>query len=199
VRTLFVVATLFIVWQSVGQHPGAPFAWLVLATAFAAATRQWRALFCLTCYAGGILFIALTGMIGQERHVATFAFTLVLGSVLVGTDSSSRPTEAPGRPWARQALTVGSAAMVLFLYSGSAVLKSELRETYMRDVYQRPNVSMKIGNDPRIDRSLYYSGSRQLIYTRYDTLPVGAVRKYRKLASDSAFNASFVRPNAFVD
>jgi hypothetical protein len=59
--------------------------------------------------------------------------------------------------------------------------------------------AIKITEDRRIDRSLYYSGHPGLIYTRADSFEVGHVRKYARLAKPKSGNETFLEPNAFLD
>jgi hypothetical protein len=61
------------------------------------------------------------------------------------------------------------------------------------------NAALKISDDRTLDRSLYFTGGHVPVYTRSDSLPIGAVRRDATLADARRFaNDSFMKPNAFV-
>jgi hypothetical protein len=141
----------------------------------------------------------LFGLYFVDRLQSTFSFTLYLGTILLIMDVSTQ--HASDAVAAKPAALLSYAVLIsiVFLYVGNFLLPSELRNTYRQNVYGR-KAAIKISDDVRLDRSLYYSGDRQIIYTRHDQLAVGTVRNYRKLAlEESVGNASFLKPNAFVE
>ena len=126
---------------------------------------------------------------------------IILGiALLVLDEPAERVAAGPGiaSPVALNALGAATAALVLFLYLGASVFPSEMRRTYLREVNGRMNAAIKVSDDPAIDRSLYYSGKRNVFYTRKDGLPIGAVRTFDSLGTRAIGNDSFVRPNFFV-
>jgi hypothetical protein len=162
--------------------------------------RIWRSIICLGGYIAGTMFLCLGGWYFVDRIQSTFSFTLYLGTALLIMDACARHgSELEATRPAAPLLACTVLVSILFLYVGNFLAPSELRNTYRQDVYAR-QVAIKISDDARLDRSLYYTGDLQIIYTRHDQLPVGTVRNYRKLASeDSVGNASFLTPNAFVE
>jgi hypothetical protein len=50
------------------------------------------------------------------------------------------------------------------------------------------SAAIKISDGPEFDRSLYYTGDRQLLYTLADPSPLGTVREYRRIETPSGQN-----------
>jgi len=175
-------------------------AWLCLALAAALGLRIWRSILCLGGYIAGTMFLCLVGLYFVDRLQSTFSFTLYLGTALLIMDARAQHgTEVEAARPAAALLPCAVLVSILFLYAGNFLAPSELRSTYRQEVYGR-RAAIKISDDASLDRSLYYSGDRQLIYTRHDQLAVGAVRNYRKLAlEENVGNASFLKPNAFAE
>ncbi|HZP85909.1 MAG TPA: hypothetical protein VFB54_03755 [Burkholderiales bacterium] len=200
-RFVVVTATLMLARYLQADHFTSDLAWLIAGTLSAAWLRLWRALICLLSYLLAMAFLCLMGMQGGDRLVATFSFTLYVGVALLVLDRPPSPAlatpPAGTRSW--QAVAVVLIAAMAFLYLGNHILPSELRTRYRNDVEAKPGVALKISDDPRIDRSLYYTGHRQIIYTRHDDLPVGSIRRYRQLLNGESANGSFVKPNALLD
>jgi hypothetical protein len=197
VRAVLIVAALMAIGSRAVAHTWAPFAGIAIATLVAFGTRDWRALLCFAAYLASILFVATLGLVFHDRLINTFAFTLVLGIGLLAMGDRHPTGEA--QPAARPALLGVTALTLVFLYAGAFILPATLRDTYLREVYKREGMAVKIGDDPRIDRSLYYPYLRQFIYTRHDDLPLGTVRSYRDTVNNRSGNVSFTSPNAFRD
>ncbi len=189
--------------QRIGGDPWSTVVLLVVGILVALKWHAWRAALCLGGYMGGVAFLSLTGLTAFERFAATFSFTLYLGLALLITESRRLPKDK--KQEATNGLTRLAScviAAVAFLYIGSHILPSNLRSAYLRDV-QGKDAAIKLSDDAQLDRSLYCvtNASREwyLIYTRHDSLPLGTVRNYRALTSNTTFNDSFMAPNSFVD
>jgi len=174
------------------------FAAIAIGIAAAAALRSWRAFACFGGYLAGTLLLASMGFARFDRLQHTFSFTLFLGFAFLIVDAPARLEARAGR--AEWALPGMVAATVAFLYLGF-LLPNEWRDIYLLEVHPHGGRALKVADDPRIDRSLYYTGQRRFVYTRHDELPVGAVRKYRALRVQESDddNDGFVSPNTFVD
>lgn len=200
---LLIVGSLLLVQRVVAAWSTAAAAWVLLALAATAAAGYWRAMLCLSGYLAGTLFLVLSGLSALERLPATYSFLLYLGAALAVAETvrpSDLPTASVGR-WPVPITWVVLSA-VAFLYGGDYLSSatSSLRRTYLEEVHGHPATAMKLSDDARIDRSLYYTGDRTPVYTRYDGLPIGTVRKYRRLAEESnVSNSSFLTPNAFLE
>ena len=167
--------------------------------AAAAILRQWGTVMCLSGYLAGTLYLCLLGLQVHDRLQHSFSVCLYLGIGLLILESA-RPGATDSRGWfAAHAAPAAVALAILFLYLGNYVAPSQLSDTYRLQVRGRAGTAIKVGSDSRINRSLYYSGERHLFYTADDTLAIGGVRKYSKLANSMTGSASFVQPNAFVD
>jgi hypothetical protein len=194
VRALLVAASLIVVRNTVPVPAGL---WIALALFAVIVLRLWRSALCLAGYVAGVFFLGAFGVLEQHRLVHTFSFTLYVGiAFLLLEEPGRKESVAATLQWK---LPVAVAAVVAILYLGSFVIPSATRETYLREVHGKPGMALKIGDDARIDRSLYYLGSRQFVYTRSDELEIGAVRRARGLATSSTSNPTFKAPNAFVD
>lgn len=174
---------------------------VLVALAAAAAFRLWATAMCLAGYLAATLYLCLLGLHGGDRLQHTFSFALYvgLGLLLMETAHPALPRAGRALGAMRQAIPAAAALAIVFLYLGNSVLPSSMRQTYESEVRGRADVAIKLGEDARIDRSLYYTGQRALFYTADDVLAVGCVRKFGKLASDRTGNVSFVQPNAFAD
>jgi hypothetical protein len=94
-------------------------------------------------------------------------------------------------------LEVACLLVVTFLYLGNFLIPTVVKHTYLTEVYGR-RAAIKISNDEWLDRSLYYTGRRALVYTRFDGTPVGSARRYRALHGyDGDANRSFHEPASF--
>jgi hypothetical protein len=89
--------------------------------------------------------------------------------------------------------------MIAALYTSWMWWPSALRSLYLTEVHGR-SAAIKISEDERIDRGLYFTGEGTLVYTRSDGIPNGTVRRYRTLKYPGReWNESFVQPNIFVE
>lgn len=161
-------------------------------------------------YLLGILFVVLTGTKYYSRVVHGFVLALYAAPLWVLLDP-------PGRlEWARPRRAFAAAAAGLFaagglvLLSANVLLPTPLKAVYRTEVMGRP-FAMKISEDPRLDRALYFSGGREVLYTRADGLPVGTVRSTAGFENPNgaigvpeqidglrAFNALFENPGRFA-
>jgi len=157
--------------------------------------RAWRALACLAAYLCGTMLLCVLG-VPFDRYASTFDFLLYLGVALCALDTRG---DLPATHAVPRRLACTALALTAFLYVGSSVLPSTLRDTYRVNVAGRA-AALKIADDPAIDRSIYLTGARELVYTHHDHLHVGDVRRFTSLASPGVIeNASYREPNAFVD
>lgn len=184
-----------------------PLVWLSLAFGASLRLRYWRPLMCFSGYIAGTAFLTLIGLT-FDRLQSTFSFLLYLGVALLITESySSLAPVAGNQKNAGESLSWGVLVTIIFLYAGNFLFSSNLRNTYKREVYGH-HIAMKLSDDASLDRSLYYTGDRKIIYTHYDELPIGAVRGYSRLALDTIIdncplnfngNGSYLHPNTFVE
>ena len=169
------------------------------------AARRWPTAVFLISYLAGMLLLSLLGLERADRIVTTISFLFYLGvfSFFAGT-AGGIPDEAVeggrGRNWKSLGLSWLSgttAAAVLFLYSATW-FQTGLRRIYDQQVRGR-QAALKISNDPALNRSLYYTGDRQLLYTFYDPAPVRSVRVYTGMDFKGSSNISFEEPGRFID
>jgi hypothetical protein len=194
-RLVLVAIALLLVGQADMRINGSALAAFTLAIVAAALGRQWRALMVLSGYLGGTVFLCLASLF-EDRLQHTFAFMLPLGIALLAVDTSQ--DDAAPWPAGRTSVAVAIASLILVLYTAAFVPGGEVRQRYIEEVLNK-QAALKISDDARIDRSLYYSGNRDVFYTRYDNVPIGTVRRYRGLASNASGNVSFLNPNSFLD
>lgn len=160
---------------------------------------------CFTIYALSLLFLSLLGLAWVPRLSLTIAFCLPLGFYFLLFE----PSEEPPRERPRRALfasSLAAAAIVLWLYVGNFVVTTSAKRIHVEQVENR-SAAIKISDDPRLDRSLFYTGAKQLLYTRFETAPVGSVLRFQSVttpaghppAPDAAgSNASFIAPVTFA-
>jgi hypothetical protein len=195
-----VLAAIFLGVKLLGpEHARAPLVAILAVLALAAALQLRMCVLCLAGYVTATLYLCLLGL-HADRLQHTFSICMYLGIGLALVEASGHAAERPAGFSAFDRLVPAAiCAVLLFLYAGSLFVPSDLRENYDREVRGKAGAAIKLGGDIRIDRSLYYSGNRQLIYTAFDDRPVASVRRYERLASDATSNASFVQPNRLVD
>lgn len=158
----------------------------------AAGLRRRAPLAMFAAYLVCSAFIILVGVAYNGHYAATFSFLLHLGVLLMVAGDT--PRVVPGLRGFSAALLV----LFALLYSAWWWWPSALRRTYLAEVDGR-NAAMKISDDPTLDRSLYFTSSHVPVYTRSDSLPIGAVRRDATLAEPGRFaNESFTKPNAFI-
>jgi len=197
--TLIVGSLLAITYLS-AKYPWANMALVFLALGVSIRGRLWRSSICYCGYVAGTTFLCLIGL-PMDRLQSTFSFMLYLGTALLLTETyNNRNSYAEASKNSGVPLAWAIMGAIVFLYAGNFVFPSKLRQTFLSEVYGRPMSAIKLSDDARMDRSLYYTGVRQLIYTHHDQLSIGATRNYRKLALESiSFHASFLKPNAFLE
>ena len=197
VRAAVIVAVLAVVRALGSWPPWSAAAGVSIVLAAAAWLRAWRAVMCLAGYVAATLFLCLLGLAQYDRLQQTFSICLYLGLALAMVETGANP-DARARPAARLAAPAAAALAILFLALGH-LGPSRWRDAYLREVHGRPGVAIKLGADPRVDRSLYQSGQGQLFYTTSDALPVGSVRRYRGLSANRGANESFRQPDSFLN
>lgn len=199
-RALLVTLSLLAVTKFTPHLSWIPLVWLCVMLGYALVLRQWYSLASLAGYLAATTYLCLLGL-HAPRLQNTFAFLLPLGLsfLVLFIPSYSTVIEAQVTPPRRNYLPIIIAAMVGFLYLSVFNAPSSLRDNYTNVVKGRAGVAIKIGADGRIDRSLYYTGDRQLIYTKNDSLKIGAIRHYERLLTTSIGNESFRKPNRFMD
>ena len=166
-------------------------------------TRRWPTAVFLISYLSGMLLLSLLGLERADRIVTTISFLFYLGvfSFFAGTaDQSPDAGPGSGRDWniiGLNALSLATAAAILFLYSATW-FETETRRIYDQQVRGR-QAALKISNDPALNRSLYYTGDRQLLYTFYDPAPIHSIRTYSALDFKGSANISFEEPGRFIE
>lgn len=159
-------------------------------------TGRWRGPALVSAYWAANVFLALVGLMFYERLAATMSFLLYLGLFLVVADCAA-PDAAPATARKPSPSLAAAACAVVALYAASPLFDSGLRQAYRAQVDGRP-AALKLADEPRLDRSLYFGGDRTLFHTRRDAVPVGAVRTFRSL-DGPRFNESYEHPARFVD
>lgn len=190
-------------WSVVAALCGLTLVWSVATGRFMAAG------FVLT-YLLGTLFIVLTGTKEYTRIVHSFVLALYAAPLWVLLEPAGRLEWTTARRAA-----AGTAAGIFALTALAALGANFLLPTPMKSVYRseargRP-AAMKLSEDPRLDRALYFSGRREVLYTRADGVPPGAVRSTvgfenpngpigvpEELDGLRAFNALFENPGRFA-
>jgi hypothetical protein len=198
-KAALVAGSLLFLHPFAAAHAWIGVVWLALVIAAAFSLRIWRSLLCLGGYIAGTAFLVLIGL-PQDRLQNTFAFTLCLGVGLLIMETRPHRVRNPINPNSATRVFSGAVVgLVAFLYLGNYLAPSALRSTYQRDVHAR-RAAIKISDDRTMNRSLYFTGDRLMVYLKHDSLPIGAVRVYRKFAIEgNVANASFLQPNAFVE
>ncbi|SMH41905.1 hypothetical protein [Azospirillum agricola] len=162
-------------------------------------------------YLLGILFVVLTGTKYYSRVVHGFVLALYAGPLWVLLDPAGRVEwGAARRSWAAAVAGLFTLGM-LFLLGATFILPTPMKALYRAEVMGRP-AAIKISEDPGLDRALYFSGGREVLYTRADGLPVGTLRSTvgfenpngtigvpEEIDGLRAFNALFENPGRFVE
>jgi hypothetical protein len=198
IRAALVTMSLLFLRSLPATHAwGLP--WLALAIIAALSLRLWRPVLCLGGYMAGTSFLVLIGL-NSDRLQGTFSFMLYLGvGLLIMETQLRRGWKSNDNSFATRAFAGAILGLVALLYLGNYLIPSGLRSTYQRDVHAR-RAAIKISDDRIMNRSLYFTGDRALVYVEHDSLPIGGVRAYRKFVMEgNVGNSSFLRPNAFVD
>ena len=200
VRAAAMVSGLVALRALGAGQPWGALAFVLAALAAAVALRLWGAVMVLVGYLLATIFLCLVG-VPSDRLQHTFSVCLYLSiGLLVMETRQVDPAEGWRHARAlRRLVPIAVTAALVLLYLGSYIFPSTLRDTYQAQVRGRSGVAIKLTGDPRIDRSLYYSGQGIPFYTTHDSHEVGFVRKYSRLETPSVSNDSFVNPNRFVD
>lgn len=162
-------------------------------------------------YLFGLLFLVLTGTKLYPRIAHTYVFALYAAVLWTLFDPPAVAWDGLRRAMA--AAVAGVAILtVLVLVGANGLVPTPMKTVYRTEVMGR-SAAIKIAEDGRLDRSLYFSGNREILYTRADGLPVGTVRRYRSFSNPNGpaapvpetvegqwtHNALFHNPGAFVE
>lgn len=158
-------------------------------------------------YVFGTAFLALTGTAtSYERIYLTIQIALV-GMIL------AIALEGPGE--ARRSRMSGVyagavASLLAVLYGANFLLDPPMRQTYLSEVAGR-QAAIKISADRLLDRSVYFSGGRDVLFTHYDPAPIGSVVFYEafenptgktgepgRISGARVYNALFENPGRFI-
>lgn len=161
-------------------------------------------------YVSGLIFVVLTGTKDYGRIAHTFVFALYAAPLWVVLDPAPVLWERTRRT-AAAGIAGLAVVVVLVLTTANALVPTPMKAVYRAEVMGR-SAAIKIAEDRRLDRSLYFSGHREMLYTRRDGEPVGTVRRYRAFDNPNgpigvpeeieglrAHNALFNNPGAFVE
>lgn len=162
-------------------------------------------------YLLGVLFVVLTGTKYYSRVVHGFVLALYAAPLWILIDPSGRVE------WGRMRQGVAVAAAGLFalalliMLAATFVLSTPMKALYRAEALGR-SVAIKVSEDPALDRALYFSGGREVLYTRADGQPVGTLRSTLGFENPNgaigvpeeidglrAFNALFENPGRFAD
>lgn len=160
-------------------------------------------------YLLGALFVVLTGAKYYSRVAHGFVLALYAGPLWVLLNPVERLDWARGRRiWAGSAAGLFASGLLVLLAAGF-VLATPMKALYRVEAMGRP-VAIKISEDSTLDRALYFSGAREVLYTRGDGLPVGTLRSTvgfenpngvigvpEEIDGLRAFNSLFENPGRF--
>ncbi len=141
---------------------------------------------CLLTYVLSLLFLSLLGFAWLERISLTTSFCLPLGLYFFLLQNPAGVVEA-GRARPLFASSIATAGILLWLYGANFLIPTPVKRIFQEKVDGR-SAAIKISDGPELDRSLYYTGDRQLLYTFADPSPVGTVRQYQRIETSSGQN-----------
>jgi hypothetical protein len=167
-------------------------------------------------YLAGTAFLVLTGTAGYDRVSFTYficAPAALLWAAWACGGAAETKTEAPS---AAHGATAGVAGGAVILAAVLATTADSLIMTPMKAAWRTEaagrSAAIKISDAPALDRSLYYSGRGEILYTRRDEREIGAVVRYRRFDNPNGdigdpdqleglrgFNALFHKPGAFIE
>jgi len=128
--------------------------------------------FCAT-----LAFHAALGLVNGQRLYASYEFLLFASLAAAVCErphtSALRPRLLPGIAWA-------ALAGILIGYTGNFWIRTGYKAS-LRAALAAPRTVMKVSNSEPLDRSLYLTNDGYVFYTRYDPLPFGTVRRFRRL------------------
>jgi hypothetical protein len=157
--------------------------WMIIASIW---LRLHFAAACLLTYSLSLLFLSLLGFAWLPRLSLTTSFCLPLGLYFFLLQNPTGVAEAgPARPLFASSLA--AAGILLWLYVANFLVPTPVKRTFHEKVDGR-SAAIKISNGPEFDRSLYYTGDRQLLYTFADPSLVGTVRQYERIETPSGQN-----------
>jgi len=162
-------------------------------------------------YLLGLLFVVLTGTKEYGRVVHSYVLALYAAPLWVLLDPARRVEWSAARcGWAG----AGAGALMLgivLLTVANFVLPTPMKALYRSEVMGRA-AAIKVSEDPLLDRALYFSGAREVLYTRADGMPIGTVRSTLGFENPNgpigvpeeidglrAFNALFQNPGRFAN
>jgi hypothetical protein len=179
---------------------------LVGMVVISARLRLYYAFAFLANYIVSLLFLSVLGLTTTSRLASTISFCLPLGLYffLLQEPAQDQPVRN------RRALSFASIALtglLLWLYAGNFLIGTQTKRVFRAQVEDR-SAAIKISNDSRLNRSLYYTGHDRLLYTNLDPTPVGTVRFYDAVLTPSGqppargmkrcANESFSAPVKFI-
>ncbi|MDM8553195.1 hypothetical protein QUF75_00475 [Desulfococcaceae bacterium HSG7] len=126
---------------------------------------------CLSLYLGGALLFTMMGAPGEERVSSSFAFTLFIGYIFFIIEDN-RYTAFP-LPKRTNLILGFNIFIIVFLYAGNFIIP--LRSNY----YIKDKPLIKISDEARLDRSLYYDkDTSDIFYTQMNHEEIGTVCSY---------------------
>jgi hypothetical protein len=142
-------------------------------------------------FVGSFLVHTLLGGTGGLRVACTYLFLWFLAAAMVLLPAGKTPAPVPRRT---TGFALALIMVVLCGYLGLDFFRSGVREEIRRQM-QDPKTALKLGDSPRLDRSLYIRADTIPFYTRHDGAPVGTVRTFSAIKAPAGFaNESFVQP-----
>lgn len=161
-------------------------------------------------YLLGTLFVVLTGGKLLNRVVHSYVLALYAGPLWILLGDAPRAWTLSRRRVA--GVVAGAAGLtVLTLCAAGFLVPTAMKALYRSEVAGR-NAAIKLSEDAALDRALYYSGAREILYTRADGVPVGTVRRFSAFENPNGligdpdqldglrgFNALFNTPGRFID
>lgn len=154
--------------------------WMIITSIW---LRLHYATACLLTYVLSLLFLSLLGFAWLPRISLTTSFCLPLGLYFFLLQNPADALEAgPSRPLF--AGSIAAAGILLWLYGANFLIPTSVKRIFQEKVDGR-SAAIKISDGPELDRGLYYTGDRQLLYTFADPSPVGTVRQYQRIETSS--------------
>lgn len=182
VPCLFLLLIALSPWAG-GLLAGGLVAWMIITSIW---LRLHYAAACLLTYSLSLLFLSLLGFAWLPRISLTTSFCLPLGLYFFLLQNPAGGVEPqPTRPLFTS--SIAAAGILLWLYGANFLIPTPVKRIFHEKVDGR-SAAIKISDGPESDRSLYYTGDRQLLYTLADPSPLGTVREYRRIETPSGQN-----------
>jgi hypothetical protein len=182
VPCLFLFLIALSPWAG-GLLAGGLVAWMIVTSIW---LRLHYAAACLLTYSLSLLFLSLLGFAWLPRISLTTSFCLPLGLYFFLLQNPAGVVEArPTRPLFTS--SIAAAGILLWLYGANFLIPTPVKRIFHEKIDGR-SAAIKISDGPEFDRSLYYTGDRQLLYTLVDSSPLGTVREYRRIETPSGQN-----------